>query len=311
MANPATAVRQCHALPISGTVAPFNMVAVLPIAAPDLPDIAAFLARGFNATQSADAWLRAFRQDWAERPPNYGFMLKDEDRIVGAIGAIYSDQLVHGRRERFCNINNWYVEPDYRRHSILLLSKLLAQPGLHFTNFTPRPDLVAMFLALKFRYVDDGRVTYLLNTPRLPFGRSRVLTGDAALAALPPEEAKTFRDHAACAGLGQVALGATQDGFTHVAFFRSTIKHLPCITVLHVGDPAVLARHLPALRGHFLVHLRAPLTRIDTRLLPARVPLAIELQRPPHTMYLSRSLQPADVTCLYTELAALHAGGAA
>lgn len=287
------------------------MVAVLPISAADLPDVAAFLAQGFNAKESAEAWLRAFRQPWAEQPPNYGFMLKEGGRIVGAIGAIYSDQIVHDRRERFCNINNWYVDPDFRRHSILLLSKLLAQPGLHFTNLTPRPDLVSMFLALKFRYLDDGRVTYLLNMPRLPFGSSRVLTGKDALAALPQTEAKVFRDHVGCAGLGQVALGSRQDGFTHVAFFRTTIKHVPCIAVLHVGNPAVLARHLPALRGHFLARHRAPLTRIDTRLLPARAPLAVELKRPPHNMYLSRSLQPSDVTCLYTELAALHARGAA
>ena len=287
------------------------MVAVLPIAEADLPDIAAFIARGFNAGDSAGMWLSAFRQPWAEEPPNYGFMLKADGRIVGAIGAIYSDQLVHGRRERFCNINNWYVEPDFRRHSILLLSKLLAQPELHFTNLTPRPDLIGMFLALKFRYLDDGRVTYLLNLPRLPRGDSRVLVGDDAVAALPSAEVKVFRDHAGCAGLGQVALGSKRDGFTHVAFFRTTIKHVPCIAVLHAGDPGVLARHLPALRSHLLMRHQAPLTRIEARLLRARAPLAIELKRPPHNMYLSRSLQPSDVTCLYTEMAALHARGAA
>jgi hypothetical protein len=286
------------------------MVAVLPITESDLPSVAAFLAKGFGAKEAAGSWLRAFQQPWAEQPPNYGFMLKDGGRIVGAIGAIYSDQVVHGRRERFCNINNWYVEPDFRRHSILLLSKLLAQPNLHFTNLTPRPDLVSMFLALRFRYIDDGRVTYLLNAPRMPRG-SRVLTNAEAIAAsLPPVDAKAFRDHIACSGLGQVAVGSPADGFAHVAFYKTMIRHIPCISVLHVSAPGLLAKHLPALRSHFLTRQHAPLTRIDTRLLPAAVPLSVELKRPPHNMYLSRTLAPSDVSCLYTELAALHAGAA-
>jgi hypothetical protein len=288
------------------------MVAVLPITEADLPSVAAFLAKGFGAKDSAGSWLRAFRQPWAEQPPNHGFMLRDGDRIVGAIGAIYSDQMVHGRRERFCNINNWYVESDFRRHSILLLSKLLAQPGLHFTNLTPRPDLVSMFLALKFRYIDDGRVTYLLNTPRLSRRGSEVLSdADAIAASLPPDDAKVFRDHVTCTGLGQLAVGSPADGYAHVAFHKTAIKHVACITVLHVSAPGVLARHLPALRSHLLTRHHAPLTRIDTRLLAATAPLSVELKRAPHNMYLSRTLAPSDVSCLYTELAALHAGGAA
>lgn len=286
------------------------MVAVLPITESELPVIANFLAQGFGAQQLAGSWLNAFRQPWAERPPNFGYMLKDGDRIVGAIGAIYSDQTVNGRRERFCNINNWYVEPEFRRHSLQLLSKLLAQPGLHFTNLTPRPDLVSMFLALKFKYIDDGRVTYLPNLPALPRRGSKVLTApDQIASALVPADAKVFRDHATCPGLGQVALGAEATGFTHVAFHRTAIKHIPCIAVLHVSSPRLLAQHLPALRSHFLLRHGAPLTRIDTRLIPERPALAVELQRPPHNMYLSRTLNPADVSCLYTELAALHAGG--
>jgi hypothetical protein len=286
------------------------MVAVLPITQDDLPEVAAFLARGFGAQEAAGSWLRALRQPWAELPPNHGFMLKDGARIVGAIGAIYSDQIVQGRRERFCNINNWYVEPDFRRHSIVLLSKLLAQPRLHFTNLTPRSDLIDMFLALKFRYVDDGRVTYLLNTPHL--STRKVLTGTTEIeAALPPADAKAFRDHASCPGLGQLAVGSASDGFTHVAFHRTVIRHVPCIAVLHVGAPHALVRSLPALRSHFLLRHRAPLTRIDARLLPERVPLSIRLKRPPHNMYLSRTLGPSDISCLYTELAAFRAGTAA
>lgn len=285
------------------------MVVVLPIADSDLPAVCRFLARGFNAEGGWETWLAAFRQQWAAEPPNHGYMLQDGGRIVGAIGAIYSDQIIRGRRERFCSINNWYVDPEYRAHSILLLSRLLAQKGVHFTNLTPRPDLVSLYTALKFRFVDDGRVTYLLNLPRLlPLRRSKVLTEpDAVAAALPSADAKAFRDHLACPGLIQVALGSSAEGFCHVAFYKTTIQHIPCISIIHVSDRRLFSRHWPALRSRFLLHHRAPIARIESRLLSTTPRLALEVKREPHTMFLSNTLTSADVSNLYTELPAMHA----
>ncbi len=283
------------------------MAAVLPVTETDLPEVCRFLARGFQAAAATDAWMAAFRQPWATQQPNHGYMLQDNGRIVGAIGAIYSDQTIRGRHERFCNINNWYVDPAYRQHSILLLSRLLAQKGVHFTNLTPRADLIDLFVALKFRYVDDGRVTYLLNVPQLWSGASKTLADPAEIAAaLAAADAKVFRDHAGCPGLRQVALGSNADGFCHVAFCKTTVRRIPCMAILHISDPRLFSRHLPALRSHLLRH-GAPLARVESRLLSATPQLAIELKRAPHKMLLSTTLAASDVTSLYTELAALHA----
>jgi len=283
------------------------MVAVLPIAAKDLPEACRFLARGFQASDAQDAWMAAFSQSWAEHQPNHGYMLQDKGQIVGVIGAIYSDQMIRGRHERFCNVNNWYVDPAYRQHSILLLSRLLTQKGVHFTNLTPRADLLRLFTALKFQYVDDGRVIYILNVPQLRLRDSKVLTDpDEIVAVLSWADAKVFRDHVSCLGLKQVALGSKADGFCHVAFCKTTVRRIPCITILHISNPMRFSRHLPALRRHFLRY-GAPLAQVESRLLSATPHLAIELKRAPHKMFLSHTLAPGDVTSLYTELAAMHA----
>jgi hypothetical protein len=288
------------------------MAIVRPILDSDLPAVSRFLARGFHADGDWRTWLSALDRRWAAHRPNCGFMLLDDDRIVGAIGAIYSDQPINGKTERFCSINNWYVDPAYRQYSISLLSRLLAQKDVHFTNLTPRPDLVGVFKALNFDFVDDGRVTYVINLPALPaFSRSKVLTDpDAARAVLPPASAKAFRDHLTCPGLQQVALGNAADGFCHVAFYRTAIRRIPCIAVIHVGNRQIFSRHLPALRSHFLLRCRTPLARIESRLMSAAPRLAIELKREPHHMFFSRTLSSADVSTLYTEIPAMHAGSA-
>jgi hypothetical protein len=287
------------------------MVSVLPVVENDLPAVCRFLARGFNAEAAPEIWMTAFHQPWAAQQPNYGYMLQDNGMIVGVIGAIYSDQMIRGRQERFCNINNWYVDPAYRRHSILLLSRLLAQRGVHFTNLRPQPDVAAIFAKLKFQYIDDGRVTYLLNFPRLlPLRHSKVLVEPQAIGeALPAADAKVYRDHMNCPGLIQVAVGSHHDGFCHVAFHKVAVRHIPCIAVLHVSDPQIFFHHLSALRGRFLLGHGAPIARVESRFLAATPRLAVELKRAPTNMFLSSTLSPADVSNLYTELPAMHAQG--
>ena len=70
---------------------------------------------------------------WKMNAPNHGFMLRDGQRVVGALLAFYSERLVAGRVEQFCNMGAWCVLPAYRSHSIRLLIAMLAQEGYHFT----------------------------------------------------------------------------------------------------------------------------------------------------------------------------------
>ena len=51
---------------------------------------------------------------WKVDAPNHGFMLRDGQRVVGAYLAFYSERLIAGRMERFCNLGAWYVLPEYR-----------------------------------------------------------------------------------------------------------------------------------------------------------------------------------------------------
>ena len=75
---------------------------------------------------------------WKTEAPNYGFVLRDGRRVVGAYLAFYSERTIGGRTERFCNLASWSVLPEFRLHSVRLLRALLAQDGYHFTDFAHR-----------------------------------------------------------------------------------------------------------------------------------------------------------------------------
>jgi len=104
-------------------------IRVCPIADSDVRSVAEFLHTHLNSRVTTEAWVRSLDVPWRVEAPNHGFMLLDDDTIVGAYLAFYSERTIDGRRERFCNLGAWCVLPSHRFHSIRLLKALLAQDG--------------------------------------------------------------------------------------------------------------------------------------------------------------------------------------
>ena len=67
-------------------------VAVAPIAASDLSRVGTFLNKNLNKRVSGSDWARAARVPWSVDSPNHGFMLRDENDIVGVYLAFYSSR---------------------------------------------------------------------------------------------------------------------------------------------------------------------------------------------------------------------------
>ncbi len=79
-------------------------VVLAPISDADLADVGAFLHTNLNSAVPEDVWVSALRVPWAVEAPNHGFAIRDGGSVVGAYLAFYSDQLVDGRIEPFCNL---------------------------------------------------------------------------------------------------------------------------------------------------------------------------------------------------------------
>lgn len=102
-------------------------VELTPITDVDVPAVADFLHANFS---DRIPWAQACSATpWKVDTPNHGFMLRDGQSLVGVHLAFYSDRLIAGKLERFCNLGAWCVLPDFRSHSIRLLKALLEQAG--------------------------------------------------------------------------------------------------------------------------------------------------------------------------------------
>src|SRR5262249_46702180 len=142
---------------------PGMTVELSPITDADVAAVADFLHLNYK---DRIPWTRSrLAGPWKVEAPNHGFVLRDGQRIVGAFTAFYSERLVAGRMERFCDNGTWYVLPEFRLYSIRLVKALLAQDSYHFSALTPSHKVVSIYSRFGFHPLDTS-APIIPNLPR-------------------------------------------------------------------------------------------------------------------------------------------------
>lgn len=213
-----------------------------PIAESDLEGLADLLTRGFPRSRR-EYWLNGFAR-WKNLPlvegvPRYGYVL---DGGFGPVGVIL---LISSQRggQIISNLSSWYVEPQWRAHSTMLISLATKLKHVTYLNASPAPHTWRTLQAQGF-------------TP-YNFGRSAVfaLPGRGTVSDVIPDdlpESQLLRDHRA---FGWVSLTVERDGIVSPFVFkprRLDKPPAPVLDVMFCRGPEDFRRCAPALARHFL-----------------------------------------------------------
>jgi hypothetical protein len=281
-------------------------IRVEPIQETDLPVVSAFLHENLSQRFTPEAWRNALIHPWSEQRPNFGVQMRDGDKLVGVLCAIYSDQTIGGRTEKFCNPHSWCVLKDYRNHGIGLVLSIVKQQGYHFTMLTPNPKVAQIFRGLRFRDLGTPTVTF----PNLPAPLA-ALSGTFAESStqriaerLAEPVRRDFELHREIPWLTFVAFGRGTD-VCLVAFKRIRWKRMPCAWLMHVSDPEAFDRHVGTLRNHLLFRHGLLVSYVEKRFLSRAPRVAYHGTRTQAKLYLSRELKDTQIRDLYSELVAL------
>jgi hypothetical protein len=276
-----------------------------PIRDDDLPEVAAYWHANLNPSIPPETWVAAFSHHWMPGKPNNGFMLRADGKLVGTLGAIYSEQLVGDERRNFCNLTSLVVDEGYRARSMDLLAACLRQKELCFTNFTPTAAVAKMLRLLRF--TELGGDEYIV--PHLPVPpaamKLTVLTRQEELdRQLTGNAARLWRDHRGIPWLNRFAVGQA-DAWCLVFWKPSRVRGLPGANILGVSDAERFIAWNRAIGGHFLLRHGVFGSRVRAHMLPDAVPFAF--RRPTTMPHLVRGeLAPGSrTTLLYSELVAL------
>jgi hypothetical protein len=278
-------------------------VRVSPITDADIRRVGEFLNENLNKKLSAAQWARSLDVPWSVDSPNSGFMLLDGDTIVGAHLAFYSERMIEGRRERFCNLGAWCVQPDYRFHSLRLLKALLAQEGYTFTDLSPSGNVIGVNEKLGFRSLDTSTAC-LPNLPLPSWPGRNVISSDPALIerTLSGDELRLYRDHADTGAARHLVL-IRGDEWCYVVFRKDRRKKLPLFaSMLHVSNPSLFRRMAGPLGRHLLARHGAVATLVEDRIVEQPPQLAIHVPSDRRRMFRSPRLEPAQIDYLYSEL---------
>jgi hypothetical protein len=212
------------------------------IAECDLGAVADLLTRGFPQTPR-DYWTRGFAR-WKMLPaiedmPRYGFLL---DSGFGPVGAILT---INSRRgdHVVSNLCGWYVDPQWRSHSGLLISLATKLRHVTYLNASPAPHTWRTLQSQGFSPYNFGRTAVF------------ALPGRGAVSEESPDdlpEAQLLNDHRA---MGWTSLVVEKDGIVSPFVFRPghlEKPQLPVMDVMFCRDASELGRCAPALARHFL-----------------------------------------------------------
>ncbi len=273
-------------------------VELSPITDADIAAVADFLR--VNWTERVP-WARSrLAGPWKVEAPNHGFVLHDGQRIVGALTAFYSERLVAGREERFCDLGVWYVLPEFRFHSVRLMKALLAQDGYHFTSLTPNDKVMSILTKLGFRPLDTS-AALIPNLPwPTPPGRTTVSADpDVIESTLAGTELELYHDHAQALAARHIVLLRGKD-YCYVMYREHRVKGVPVAVIVHVSNPRLFHRAFLPLTRHLLIRHRLLGTLAELRIIGHRPPLSFKVTSWPK-MYRSASLEPDQIDDLYSE----------
>jgi hypothetical protein len=142
------------------------MIKVEKAIASDFNNIYPLLEKFNNPNISIDDWKKLFSNFWNNEEDYCGYMLKDDDKIVGYLGLIFHKRIISNRVIKFCNMSSWIVEEEYRDKGALLLLPVLRLENYIITNLTPSDKVCEIMEKLNFTLFENNFI-YFYPFPRL------------------------------------------------------------------------------------------------------------------------------------------------
>ncbi len=280
-------------------------IRVRPVRDDDIEFLCQFLHQYMDPSLSAQRFHRLFTYTWMAEKPDRGFVLSDGDRIVGFLGTVYADRTVQDQPVRFCNLSSWYVLPEYRNHSLRLLTAAHNQQNVTFTNLTSRPAVEKVSLALRY---EIANVHKLFSVPfaqawgMLRRPRPKILVDRGRIAdKLTGPLVKIFEDHAPT-DCGHLVVES--GGKSCYVVWNRRVKHsVPFSEILYVSDPGILQRHFERVKLRILWEDHTFLLATDQCLLGKRFWLMYPYRRV--TLFRSSEVSKKAIDSLYSELVLL------
>jgi hypothetical protein len=266
----------------------------------DREPVVAFLHQNMSTRISLERWRRLFDYGWLEDKPDRGVVVVENGAIAGYLGIIHAERRIGGRKVRTANLSSWYIARSLRGRGLGLAMLELAtrDPCVTYTTFSSNPPALRLMAKVRLAVLDERR---LLWRRRGDAPGVEVISGfEAVLPELSDVEQRILQDHRELP-IQPHLLRAPEGDCLVVLSVKRKGDDVAYHEVLHLGGPAVLARHAQAFADLVLAP-GASVLAVDARFLTGfAVAAEIEPIGVPR-FFRSAGLAVREVDFLYSEI---------
>ena len=284
---------------------PRSQIRCREIAQSDIDGIVNLLTSGFRVhSRNREFWACAIKR-LSEHPTppgfaKYGYLLESDCAPVGVILLIYSSVPVNGETRIRCNVSSWYVEPAFRSHAAMLVSRALKRKQITYFNITPAPHTLPILDAEGYtRYCSGRFVAVPALSAWCPGCRVKVVTRDT----YPGEDLQSFEIELMLAheNFGCISLICSSGDRRHAFVFAPRRKYglFPFAYLVYCRDLEDFVRFAGPL-GRFLAGRGFPLVVLDSN---GPIPGLIGMYSDAYPKYFKGPDQPRLGDLAYSERA--------
>jgi hypothetical protein len=267
------------------------------------------LLQELDPTLDESIWNRLFSYQWDQAEPYCGYGLFDGEELVGFLGLIFSQRIIHHKIERFCNLTSWVVQKPYRGHSLSLMLAVMKLKNYTLTDFSSYKEVIQLSKRLGFQVL-DLRVKLLLTLQSpINFVKGNVQffqEPDPIRTRLQGSDLKLFTDHQMYPNC-QHLLACHGNQFCYLIFTIIKNSLLSYCYIHFISDVNFFAEHNFIIRSRIAQLSQTSLILVDARLI-SQVQLHFTYELPMHftKLYKSDTLKPEQIDNLYSELILLN-----
>jgi hypothetical protein len=258
---------------------------------------------------SKQTWKQLFINNWDTPEDYFGYLILDQDKVVGYVATIFSKRIINGQEHKFCSLSSWVVRKDYREHKMLLQDAILELDDYTITIFSATKRTSQLNKGIGYGLLDNyQKLVFPVPTSKSWFLDKafdfRVLYDHEEIASrLNHNELIIFNDHKNynCTHI----LISTTKGNCHAILKSSAIYFrgikLPFMRIDYLSNRDIFCEFFDSIKLNLCWNLKLVGLMIFERFLPKQE-LPYSITRPMHsTLYKSKLLEPKDIDNLYSE----------
>ena len=261
------------------------------------------LFAGFNNPRLSNKdWFRIFQDNWQTNTGYIGYMLLDDDNVVGFFGLIFSKPIIGGQVHNLCNFGNWIVKKNYRSNSISMLLPLLRLTDYTITNVSANSTVRQIFKKMGFKEIyRKWRIVFPLpSLSSVKTAKCNFYENDAIAERISGEAHRIYLDHTILNKCFHL-LFTDQYQSCYILITKAVLKHVRFARVHYISNPDNFYEFRGKIIRYICKRMGVVSVIIDERLFNKdQIPFSL-VWRPPPILYKSSTLVDGQIGTIYTE----------